>query len=271
MTSENFPPASQAKTKLRHWLIAVSFVIAVFVPAGIVGVYLWGIAQDQYASRVGFTVQREELSSSLDLLGGLTNLSNNSSSDSDILYEFIQTQQMVRRVDATLDLRAIYSRPYAADPVFALSPDSTIEDLQSYWRRMVRISHQPGTGLIEIQALAFAAEDAQAITEEILAASTEMINKLSAVAREDTIRYAREELDLAVEQLTAARQAMTSFRSRTQIVDPAADIQLQMGVLTSLQQRLGEELIALDMLLDSTRSGDPGPSRPRGGPRPSGL
>jgi len=68
---------------------------------------------------------------------------------------------------------------------------------------------------------------------------------------------AREELDLAVQQLTEARQALTAFRSRTQIVDPEADIQLQMGLLNTLQQGLGEELIALDLLRESTRAGDP--------------
>ena len=252
-----YAPARRATAKRRHRQIIRSFFLMMLLPSLIVGGYLWGLAEDQYASSLGFTVRREEAPSAVDILGGLSNISNASSSDSDILYEFIQSQEMVQHIDSAMDLRAIYSRHAATDPVFALKPDSTIEDLLAYWRRMVRVSYQPGTGLIELKALAFTPQEAQRISQEVLKKSAEMINMLSAVAREDAMRYAREELDLAVRQLTQARQALTTFRSRTQIVDPQADIQLQMGVLNTLQQRLGEELIALDLLRESTRSDDP--------------
>ncbi|NBB81568.1 MAG: sugar transporter, partial [Verrucomicrobia bacterium] len=227
------------------------------LPLLVVGTYLWGFAEDQYASKVGFTVRREEAPSAVDILGGLTNISNASSSDTDILYEFIQSQELVQTIDDAVNLRQLYTKLYSEDPVFSLAPDSPIEDLLSFWGRMVRVSYQPGTGLIEVKVLAFAPEDAQLIAQEVLDESARMINSLSAVAREDAMRYAREELELAVEQLSEARQSLTAFRSRTQIVDPDADIQLQMGLLNTLQQRLGEELINLDLLLESTRETDP--------------
>ena len=252
-----YAPARPARTRRRHRLLLWSYLFFVLLPACLVGYYLWFQAQDQYTSSVGFTVRREEAPSAVDLLGGLSNLSTASSSDSDILYEFIQSQQLVGRIDRALDLRSSYARHHDVDPVFALRPGSTIEELVRYWRRMVRIAYEPGTGLIELQVLAFSPEEAQAIAQEILAESAEMINTLSAVAREDAMRYAREELDVAVEQLKQAREALTAFRSRTQIVDPAADIQLQMGLLNTLQQQLGEELISADLLRESTRSDDP--------------
>jgi len=254
---EVFAPARPAKTKGRHRRIFWSFATVVLLPLLVVGTYLWGFAEDQYASKVGFTVRREEAPSAVDILGGLTNISNASSSDTDILYEFIQSQELVQTIDDAVNLRQLYSKLYSEDPVFSLAPDSPIEDLLSFWGRMVRVSYQPGTGLIELKVLAFAPEDAQLIAQEVLDESAKMINSLSDVAREDAMRYAREELELAVDQLSEARQALTAFRSRTQIVDPDADIQLQMGLLNTFQQRLGEELINLDLLLESTRETDP--------------
>lgn len=252
-----YAPARAARMQNRHWLLVVSFVVMVLLPAAISAYYMWGRAVDQYTSDVGFTVRREEAPSTADLLGGLSGLSQGSSSDSDILYEFIQSQQLVTRIDEKLDLRSLYSRHYDADPLFSLNPDSPIEDLVDYWQRMVRVAYAPGTGLIELEVLAFTPEEARQIAMEIFAESTLMINKLSDIAREDTLRYAREDLENTVEQLKQARQALTAFRSRTQIVDPSADIQLQMGLLTTLQQQLGEELITYDLLRESARTGDP--------------
>jgi len=252
-----YAPARPARRQRRHWLLLLSFLVCVILPSFLTGSYLWTRAVDQFTSSVGFTVRREDTPSAVDLLGGLGAFSGASSSDSDILFEFIQSQELVERVDRTLDLRSLYSRHRGIDPIFSLSADSSIEDLVDYWQSMVLISYAPGTGLIELKVLAFTPEEAREIARQIFRESSEMINMLSAIAREDATRYAREELDGAVAQLKEARQALTAFRSRTQIVDPSADIQLQMGLLTTLQQQLGTELIDYDLLLTSVQQNDP--------------
>jgi capsular polysaccharide transport system permease protein len=242
--------------KRRHLGVIVSFLIFVLLPAAGSAWYLWTRAVDQYASTVGFSVRTEKASSAIELLGGITNLSGSSTSDTDILYEFIQSQKLVADIDKTLDLRAIWSRP-ENDPIFAYDASGTIEDLLDYWKRMVQVSYDSGTGLIEVRALAFTAQDATRIAREIFDQSTAMINALSDTAREDAIRYSREELDTAVARLKVARKAMTAFRNRHQIVDPASDIKIQIGLLGTLQAQLAEALIEHDLLTQTTRANDP--------------
>ncbi|MGB0440665.1 MAG: sugar transporter, partial [Paracoccaceae bacterium] len=231
------PMASGARLRLRHIFVLLGFLLFTVAPTVGAGYYLYTYAADQYASKVGFTVRKEEASSALDILGGLTNISNASSSDTDILYEFIQSQELVMDMDARLDLRAMYTKP-TQDPVFALRQDASIEDLMDYWDRMVRILYAPGTGLIEVEARAFDPDDAQRIAQALFERSSEMINGLSSIARADMTTYAKQELDQAVVRLKQARAALTSFRNETQIVDPTADIQGQMGLLNSLQAQL---------------------------------
>jgi len=226
------------------------------LPLGGAGVYLYGHAADQYASRVGFTVRREEAGSALDLLGGISNLSTASSSDTDILYEFISSQEMLRAVGADLDLQAIFTRP-DWDPVFTLMPEASIEDLLAYWQRMVRVFYDPGTGLIEVEVRAFDPQEAQQISQRLFEVSAEMINQLSDVASADSTRYAAQELETAALRLKEARLALTRFRNEQQIVDPQADLQGQMGLLSNLQGQLAAALIELDLLEDTTRAGDP--------------
>ncbi len=252
---EGLPTAGPTRVRKRHWGIAASFLLLVLTPVVLVGYYLFVIAADQYESRVGFAVRAEETQSALDVLGGLTGLSSASSSDTDILYEYIQSQEMVERMDAKLDLRAMFSRAQN-DPVFALADEVSIEQLMEYWPRMVKVYYDNG-GLIELRAFAFTAPEAQKLATALYDEASRKINALSAIARADATRYAAEERDKAIERLILARKALTAFRIETQIVDPTADIAGQMGLLNSLQARLAEALIEQDVLLDSSRSGDP--------------
>lgn len=245
-----------AGIRKRHRIILVSFLLLVAAPVLIAAVYLWTIADDEYASTLAFSVRKEESTSPLELFGGLTGLSSGSTSDTDILYEYIQSQELVRRVDDRVDLREIYSRP-SFDPVFTLDPEAPIEDLLDHWLRMVRISYDQSGGLIELRVLAFTPNDAQTIAQAIYDEGTSMINELSDIAREDATRYARQELDRAVERLKEAREAITNFRNRNQIVDPEADIQSQMGLLNTLNTQLAQSLIELDLLFETTRETDP--------------
>jgi len=250
-------PIGAARAQKRHYGILASFLAVVVAPALASIFYLFVIADDQYTSTVGFSVRHEDISSALGLLGGLSSLSGASSSDTDILYQFIQSQELVDRIDRKFDLRAIYSKP-KFDPVFGFRKDGSIEDLVRYWKGMVKIFYDRGTGLIELRVHAFNPKDAQMVAQEIYDESSFMINQLSDVARADTTRYAKEELDKSIERLKGARSAMTEFRSRTQIVDPTADIQGQMGLLNTLQGQLAASIIELNLLRETTRpGGDP--------------
>ncbi|MGR3699475.1 MAG: sugar transporter [Roseovarius sp.] len=233
----------------------LSFVLWFVLPVAVSGWYLYTIARDQYASHVGFSVRTEEIGSAIELLGGITELSGSSSSDTDILYEFIQSPQIVRAVNDQLDMAEIYQRP--GDPVFTLGEDTRIEALLSYWQRMVKIFYDRSSGLVEIRVLAFDPQDAKAVAEVVFTESSNMINELSAIARADAMRYAEEELARAEERLKVSNRSLTSFRNRTQIVDPAADVQGQMGLLNSLSAQMAEAQIELELLLDTANESDP--------------
>ncbi len=252
------PPVGKARAKRRHWGALISFAVMAIVPVMVCVWYLNQRAAPRYVSLAGFSVRTEEVGSSIELLGQVAQMSGSSSSDTDILYQFIQSQELVRKADAVLDLRALWAK---GDPdtdfVFAYHPPGTIEDLVTYWGRMVGVYSDSGTGLIDLEVQAFTPEDATRIAQFIYDESTLMINRLSAIARDDATGYAREELESSVEELKIARAALTRFRNETQIVDPAASIQSQMGILSSLQGQLAQTLIDLDILMQTTSASDP--------------
>lgn len=252
------PTVASAGLKPRHWITFLSFLLMVALPVAVASWYLWNRAADQYASYVGFSVRTEEVGSSIEILGLSTDLSGSSTSDTDILYEFLQGQELVGAIDADLDLRGIWSKVDPdLDPIFAYHPPGTIEDLTAYWGRMVKIYYDPGTGLIDLRVLAFDPADATVIATQIRDRSSAMINKLSAIAREDAIGYAREELGQAEDRLKEARVSLQAFRNRTQLVDPTMQTQTQSGLIGALEGQLADAQIERRLLQETARANDP--------------
>ena len=248
-------PARPARLRRRHLGLILTFALFVLLPIAMTGWYLWARAADQYASTLGFSVRKENLTTPLGLLGGLSSITGSSSADTDILYDYMHSQKLVAEIDAKLDLRAIWSKPLG-DPVFAFAAPGSIESLLKYWSRRVQVTYDNATRLIEIRVLAFDPSDAQAIAAVLFDKSTAMINHLNDVAQDDALGLAAQERDKAEARLSQARVAMTEFRNRTQSIDPASDLQNQTGLLANLQTQLAEALIDSDMLSASTRNPD---------------
>lgn len=243
--------------QLTRILILSSLLLMVVVPTLVWAWYLWARAQDQYISTVAFSVRKEEADPTLDILGGLTQLTGSTSaSDPDILYDFLRSQDIVATIDGELDLKKRFSGVYAVDPIFGYDPSGTLEDLTDYWRKQVKVHYDSASKLITLEVMAFTPEDAVEIATAAFDESSRTINRLSDIARDDATRFSRNELGKAQDRLTETRQSMTAFRMRTQIVDPAADLEAQMEVMTGLQSQLVEAMVAQDTLRETARESD---------------
>ncbi len=252
------PTARPAKPKRRHWGMLLSLMIVIGLPVLIVAIYLMGVAQQQYASKVGFTIRQGETGTASELAGGISSLLGaGAQSHADLLFEFIQSQEIVETITQEFDLVGHYSQTWPKDPVFSLWPQATIEDVVWYWGRVVRVTFDKASGLIQVQVRARDPQTAQRIARMIVFESEAMINRLNSTARADTTRNAEADLEAALERLRLARQALAAFRARTQIVDPQADMAARFGVMGNLQQQLAEALVDFDLLSQTADSNDP--------------
>jgi capsular polysaccharide transport system permease protein len=252
-------PASAARApqpaiaRARHWGALAGFLLCVLLPAAAATGYLFTRAADQYHSEVAFSIRSEEAASATaGLLGALTQIGGGTATDAAILYDYIRSQEVVAAVDAELDLRTIWNRPGSGwrdgDPVFTLGADPTIEALHRQWLRMVGVSYDSTAGIIDVVARAFTPEDAHAIAAAILAQSSALVNQLAEQAREDAVRFAREELAEAEAHLAEVRGRLAAFRREHSLVDPSADVAGQSGLLNALNAELAQALVDRDVL-----------------------
>ncbi len=241
-------------------LSAAVFVGLVVLPVAVAAWYLWAVAVDQYASRLAFTVRHDSAAPAAGLMGGMaaiTALSGRGGQEADVIAAFVTSPDLVARIDGALDLRVAFSLPHARDPVFALAPGASIEDLTRHWRRQVSLAYDPGTGLIDLTVRAFDPATAQEVARAILAESAALVDRLSRVARNEAMEHAGTDLARAEDRLSSARMAMARFRAENRLVDPAGEAAVQSGLVASLEAQLAEALIAQDMLAGTTRAGDP--------------
>ncbi|WP_417262506.1 hypothetical protein [Celeribacter sp.] len=254
---EVLPMAQKVFLRPRHKAILLGFLLAVVLPLFVIAGYLYTRAADQYVSTIGFSVRAENAMPTSELVSSLIGTSTNGAQDSDILYKYLRSRDLVSQINDEIDLKSLYRKP-SGDPIFTLGKNATIEDLTSYWSGMTRVSYDDNSGLIEAEIRSFSPEDSYLIARAVLDQATAKINELSEIARSDTIRFAKGDLDTATENLRAARQELTRFRVENRMVDPDADIQGQMGLLNSLQAQLAEEMISNDLIrLSTTRDNDP--------------
>lgn len=250
--------ASRFRVRLRHRMLLISFIACVVAPLLAAALYLWGISQDQYASEAGFTVREEDAASGADLLGGFLQFSGGAlSSESDILYEYIRSREIVEQVNKSIDLRGHYSSHYPTDWFFSVPAEGVIEDLAEFWQQMVNVDFDQATGLISLRVTALDPETAKRITEQIVALSAEKVNALNEQARQDALRFSDQDLELALERLKTAREALIRFQTSTLILNPEVDFQSRMGVLNNLQQQLAAAMTEYDLLIGSSAETDP--------------
>ncbi|WP_136635907.1 sugar transporter [Pseudooceanicola onchidii] len=246
--------AAAARMRLRHAMMLAVFILMVPGPVGVATWYMLTRAQPQFAATFGFVIHSEGDGASggfLSALPAIGSLSGSSSKDTDVLARFLQSQTVVADLNHSLNLEEAWSAHHAQDPVFALKPDGTIEDLARFWRRMVRVHYDYSAGLMEVEVRSFAPQHALTIADALERAASDLVNRLSGIAREDRLKHATAELDRAEADLVNAREALTTFRARHQMIDPMTDLEGDMQVIAGLQQQLTEERIARDVLFQT--------------------
>lgn len=232
-----------------------SFVICVMVPFIVATLYYAAIATDRFAARAGFSIRGIDTSAGIDGIGALTGLASSGSttSDSYIVLSYLASRELVEAVDKELDLRAAYASP-DVDALSRLAPDANIEDFLKYWERRISTQFDPTSGIIEFEVQSFSPEHARAIADTVLRLTQTLVNDLSANARSDALRFAREEVELQEHRLRDALGAIRDFRASEQSVDPSASAALEIQLIASLESRLidvNARIAALRQTLDA--------------------
>lgn len=241
--------------KPRRRTLLWSFLLCVVLPLVLAVTYYAAYVTDRYAAHAGFSIRGIDTSAGIDGIGALTGLASSGSttSDSYIVLSYLASRELVEAVDTELNLRGAYAS-LEVDALSRLALDATIEDFLKYWERRISTQFDPTSGIIEFEVQSFSPEHARDIADTMLRFTQTLVNDLSANARSDALRFAREEVELQESRMRAALDAIRNFRASEQSVDPSASAALEIQLIASLESRLidvNARIAALRQILDA--------------------
>jgi capsular polysaccharide transport system permease protein len=241
-------PQRRARRISWNW---ISFLLMVALPTILAAVYLYGFAADQYVSEFRFRLHHAQPSrmESTSALAGLTGAGAalETMTDSEIVVQYLQSQQILADIQPAIDLEQIYSRS-SADWHARLDKGEPVELKLKYWRRMVDPFFDNATSIVTVKVRAFDAADAQRVSRAALAAAEKLVNTLSERANADRLRYAQQTIEKASAAWKQAELELRSFRNANDVLFPTMQATESTGLDSNLRVAESKARAALEAL-----------------------
>ena len=164
-------------------------------------IYYFVFAESLYDSQTILTIQNKGSTSS-SVLGGILG-SSVGGSQVQQLYDYIISPDMLKLLDKKFHLRKLYSSP-DRNPFWRLWWPSSDESFLSFYQNMIDVLPDTTYGLITIDVLDYDPHRAQAMATEIMMEAQRFINWQSSVMQNQTMKFARTELENSVKAVSSA-------------------------------------------------------------------
>ena len=224
--------------KLRRY---APILLVVVLPTCVAGIYLFAIAADQYVSEARFVV-RGPAQQAPNALSSLLQTAGVSRADDDTfaVQDYIVSRDALTELMQAVDVKAIFTRPEADfltrfHTSYSRGP---FEHLYKYYTKHVGVEMDTGTGVSRLGVVAFRPEDARLIAATLLVGAEKLVNRMNDRQREDTLREARREVQLAEDHVQQLSQVLANFRNKEGMLDPGKQSSTMLAAISALQSRL---------------------------------
>lgn len=213
-------------------------IAIVIIPTTVSFIYYGFWASDRYVSQSLMTVRTAE-SQIATAFGGLLGSLGGSSGliDGYVVEEYIQSREIVKKLQDTVDLRTIYANPHA-DIWSRLSGKASFDDLFDYYLTRIDVYFDSTANVVHLEVQAYQPDDAVKIASAIVRISDEMVNRISQESRLDAVTFSADEVALAEGRLRENRLALYRFREEHSDLDPVRSAEAIGGIVASLEGEL---------------------------------
>ena len=247
------PYAANIRSFFRPQGLALRLLLScVLLPTLVVFLYLALFASDIYLAEAKFAIRSQNQQQSLDMLSTFFRTNSSSLSDSYIVQNYIQSMDMIDKVDGKLHIRDHYA-DRSHDIWYRLTRNATQDEILRYWSWAVVTTFDPDTSIMTVQVKAFSPQMAQAVCQAILDASEALVNAMNDRARTDAISQAQAEVARAEARIRTAHEAMRQYRERTVILDPQAVASGLYSLVNQLEGEITKTTASTYMQADSPR------------------
>lgn len=216
-----------------------SFFSFVILPTLVVAIYYVVLASPRYESSAIASLRQNNTAPMVDsslssILGGG---GSDNSANSYLLIDYILSPQMLDKLQADLNIKAMYQNP-KVDFFSRLSHNADQIDFLDYYNKMVSLSYNQQSNAITINVQGYTAEQAQKVLDTITKDSQEIIDHISHTLAENRMKFNKEQLDIIKTKAMKAQDALVEFQNSRGIVDPEGSVSTKATVIGSLQGQL---------------------------------
>lgn len=207
----------------------------------IAAVYWILVASDRYVSEAHVVIERTNLAPGDSTMAfGVVAVVPGLTSDQMLLRDHLLSIDMLKALDAKLDLRTHYSS-WRRDPLSRLwFQTAPIEKFHAYFQSRVTVEVDEFTGILTVKSQAYDPETAQAITAMLVENGERHMNAMAhALAAEQVAFLEKQVADLNA-RAVAARQELLVFQSSKQMLSPAGTAQTLEMIIAKLEGELSD-------------------------------
>ena len=244
------------------WLLRKPFLLLVILPTLLAALYFYAVAAPQYVSEARFVVNSRssdanaQMSAMRGLAGAaLGGFGGAASGEANSVRDFLTSLDAVKEADDRLDLISLWRRPEA--DFLARLWDTEPELLTRYYNSMVNVTLDPTTNVTTLRVRSFRPQDSLTLAEALLESAEALVNRLSERARNDTLRLAQQEIDIAERRVLESRSAMVRFREQERDLDSAGTAQAAVALRGQLEAALAQARAELTERLQFMRPDNP--------------
>lgn len=217
------------------------FVATVVVPMILSVLYFGILASDIYVSESRFVVRSPEKQAPTGL-GAILQTAGFSSGGDEVFaaQSFAVSRDALRAINGKDAFERAYSRPeiFWLDRFNPTGFWGSFEDLYQYFEGKVEVKNDSTTSITTLTVRAFTAEDSRKFNSQLLELAEARVNKLNTRGSQDLVRYASQEVAKAKAQAQSTAIALAAYRNRSGIVDPEKQADVQMQMVSKLQDSL---------------------------------
>jgi capsular polysaccharide transport system permease protein len=227
----------------------VVLVLTVIAPTIVAILYYGFFASDVFISESRFLVRSPQHQMQGGFMGEILQSTGitHSQDDSYSVHDYILSRDALRELDAKIGIRKAFrsNNVDALDRFPGLAWDDSFEQFYRYYGKHVGVEYDNASSISTLTVRAFTAQDAEKINDQLLQMSERLVNTLNERSRQDLIRYAQDEVELATDKATAAAVALFEYRSKHEIFEPDKQAAIQLESVAKIQ----EELVATEAQL----------------------
>lgn len=201
----------------------------------------WGImASDRYVSEARVVIERTNMSagSSMDLGSLLTGNTGGNSHDQLSLRAYLLSVDMLKKLDAQLDLRGHYSDSDVDVLSRMWGKDRAQELFYQYYLSKTSVELDEYSGLLVIKVQAFNATMAKAIADLLVLEGERYMNELGHAMARDQVFFLEKQVDEMGQKALLARQALLAFQNKKGMLSPHTAAETVQGAINKLEGQI---------------------------------